>query len=863
MDWNRLYPNAKPRRIKPAYLSFCQGTNIGSMNLLNQTLNHKSLTPGAIAEAVPLNGVINHKSQKLHPLVHDNTSTSEEQRFSSTFTGEEFYLKDHQVNGEKILPGVAYLEIAYAALVQATDGNVKNSSIQLNNIVWAKPIVASNNPQVVHIGLFPEQECIAYEIYTQREAMEEAAVHSQGVATFKASGQIQSLSLTDLQKKIQQSCFNANQCYQIFRSIGIDYGLTHQGINQIFVGNNEVLAKLLAPISDLETKDKYTLHLGLLDAALQASIALTMNNHEPPTINHQPSVPFALERIEIIHPCAETMWSWVRFSSISPELKTSNSVAIKDRRKLDIDLCDEQGRICVKMRGMDYQKEVPPSTKTESQVQWTTFSLSGDKNELGHRDANFSVEKKAEWFVQQLLADQLRRPVNEIETERGYYDMGLTSLGLVNVTQGIQDKIDKEFQTNLLFEYTTVSDLSAFLAANYSSAFDRLIVRKDITKKPAPGKMTISHSTAMLPRKKRQSIASGRGLVNETPSPEKKAQGVTGTNLSLNVQSQFPELIPLNNNIAGRPVFWLHGGLGGVQPYHVIAKVSQRPFYGIQARGYQTERSPLHGIQAMVAYYIHIIQSVQPIGPYDLGGYSQGGMLAYEVARQLQEFGQVVDTITMLDTFDDSVEKTIKVSAKTEVLQAVNTALSMTIVQDLEKMKKTLIHRDELDVNLDNGAFQEQLISLAKQHGLKKTEIELQKMIKQMAKAQHAYEMQAYSIVPLLNPQAITCYYFRNKNGLLFGELAPFFTTIDNELPLDHKNYWKEWQQQFPNFHVMDVDASNHMMFLLEPKVCETILSFCERLYSEKGILPQFLTAFKKKTKKIHGSIKLKAIRQP
>lgn len=50
-----------------------------------------------------------------------------------------------------------------------------------------------------------------------------------------------------------------------------------------------------------------------------------------------------------------------------------------------------------------------------------------------------------------------------------------------------------------------------------------------------------------------------------------------------------------------------------------------------------TNRDPLHGIEDMASYYIEIIRAVQPEGPYDVGGYSLGGVLAYEITRQLQK----------------------------------------------------------------------------------------------------------------------------------------------------------------------------------------------------------------------------------
>ncbi|MFY0578011.1 hypothetical protein ACN28S_30120 [Cystobacter fuscus] len=55
------------------------------------------------------------KAAALHPLLHINVSNFRAQRYQSTFTGDEFFLKDHKVKGQKVLPGVACLEMARAA----------------------------------------------------------------------------------------------------------------------------------------------------------------------------------------------------------------------------------------------------------------------------------------------------------------------------------------------------------------------------------------------------------------------------------------------------------------------------------------------------------------------------------------------------------------------------------------------------------------------------------------------------------------------------------------------------------------------------------------------------------------------------
>lgn len=311
---------------------------------------------------------------------------------------------------------------------------------------------------------------------------------------------------------------------------------------------------------------------------------------------------------------------------------------------------------------------------------------------------------------------------------------------------------------------------------------------------------------------------------------------------------QFPELIHLNQSSQGRPVFWFHGGLGGVELYHAIAQKFKRPFYGIQARGWMTNRFPLRGIQAMSSYYCSIIQSVQPVGPYDLGGYSLGGIIAYEVARQLQELGQVVNTIVMLDSLDGNAMTKIKFSEKTAILQAVNTALLSTVMQKMEKLPQILIHRDEVNSNTtDDEEFLRRLIMLAKTRGLTRTEAQLYTQIRQNIRIQNAYETGIFSVLPLSDSQAVTCYYFRNKSGLFFGELDPYFSDmVDSTVLVDNTKYWEEWEKQLPNFHMIDADSSNHMMLLAEPKSYEVITAVCEKLYSEEGMPAKFIESFMK-----------------
>ncbi|MCP5003188.1 MAG: polyketide synthase, partial [Planctomycetes bacterium] len=167
-DWNKLYGETKHKRISLPTYPFARERY--------WIIEEKRLEKKKQGT----------EYQQLNPLLHQNTSTLEEQRFTSTFTGKEFFLNNHQVKGKKVLPGVGYLEMARAAVEKASGPTEEGTYIHLENIVWAQPIVVDGSDQKVHIGLFAEDDGqIQYEVYTESDNEEVSIVHSQGIAEFK------------------------------------------------------------------------------------------------------------------------------------------------------------------------------------------------------------------------------------------------------------------------------------------------------------------------------------------------------------------------------------------------------------------------------------------------------------------------------------------------------------------------------------------------------------------------------------------------------------------------------------------------------------------------------------------------------
>ncbi len=111
-------------------------------------------------------------------------------------------------------------------------------------------------------------------------------------------------------------------------------------------------------------------------------------------------------------------------------------------------------------------------------------------------------------------------------------------------------------------------------------------------------------------------------------------------------------LVPLAEGSASPPLFLVHDGDGETLLYRNLAAELDRPVYGLQPRA--LPRVPLaHSrIEDMAADHIARIREVQPHGPYLLGGMCAGGVIAYEMARQLRQSGEQVPFVALLDAAD-------------------------------------------------------------------------------------------------------------------------------------------------------------------------------------------------------------------
>ncbi|HWU90308.1 MAG TPA: beta-ketoacyl synthase N-terminal-like domain-containing protein, partial [Kofleriaceae bacterium] len=339
VDWSALYPHAAPKRVSLSTYPFARERH---------WLDARSSDVAVRTEP----------SAVLHPLLHHNTSTVRGQRFSATLSGDELFLADHRVAGRRTLPGVAYLEMARAAVAMSLeDEDQEAMAVELGQVVWLRPLQIEH-AQDVHIRLHEnDRRELEFEIYTTQPdatGAKQAVVHAQGHARSLARRQgAEAIDLRGVRDRCEHAV-DVAELYAAFSAMGIEYGPAHRALTSVQVGTGPdgqrfVLAQVTLPATMSEAAAPYVLHPSILDGALQASMALSLGNATAPML------PFALERLQILDRSPASAW-----------------IVIRGADKLEIDICDEAGRPCVRMQGFSARPvrgtQEAPASRAEREV---------------------------------------------------------------------------------------------------------------------------------------------------------------------------------------------------------------------------------------------------------------------------------------------------------------------------------------------------------------------------------------------------------------------------------------------------------------------------------------------------------------
>lgn len=291
----------------------------------------------------------------------------------------------------------------------------------------------------------------------------------------------------------------------------------------------------------------------------------------------------------------------------------------KDRHWLDIEVQEEAPREFVASSSTAAAADVSQPISPPEIARWY-FYRSGDAATPEMGDAAISRAQKIELFLRQEVAAQLRIPIERVALDRDFIDLGMSSIAIADLIIKTDRLLGSSLSPSVLFKHPEIGTLSNHLAGTYAEAIDALRVSQ--TEPPADA-------------------TSGAGA----PEPLETVPTADRT-------APLDILIPVQGKGGKPPIFAVPGAGGNALSMQQLSRAlgDEQPLYCLEPIGLDGRMPPMTRVEEIAEFNIEAMRSVQANGPYRLLGYSNGGIVAFEMARRLLEQGEAIAALTMLDS---------------------------------------------------------------------------------------------------------------------------------------------------------------------------------------------------------------------
>ncbi|WP_218008663.1 type I polyketide synthase [Hydrogenophaga flava] len=600
------------------------------------------------------------------PLLDEATFDAAGHRLftASWQTSNRWILDGHRTKaGQALLPGTGYLELA----AQALRGNGETGPFTIKDLYFFRPLeVNDDQTREVRVKLARSDEGYALEVRSdvQYEGRKGFQLNAQATLVPGALPAAARVDTAALQARCARQRDEAADGLRSPQEEHLNFGPRWRVLRSSAYGDNEGIALLqLPPAFEDDLSAGYLLHPALLDLATGWAMHL-IDGYRADHL----WVPVSYQSVKVHRPMPGTVWSWARNAQAN---HADAPFAV-----FDVTLCDAQGEVCVEVRGFSikrlqeggfsasnsrldarevvFEKSAGDNAQTrlspaEEQLQHamsqgilphegadafgralatglpqvivSSMSLdalvrkasevaqadvaSGQKFQRPDLDSDYvapsnDVERTLVGFWEELLG------VDQVGVQDSFFDLGGHSLIAVRLFAMIKKAYRVEFPISVLFEAPTIALCAALIRERIGDA----------------------------------------GGASDAPAGEASA--------ATPARRRFVHLVPMHDGEGGEqtPFFLVAGMFGNVLNLRHLARLlgTERPFYGLQARGLYGDQAPHETFEAAAADYIAEMRQVQPRGPYLLGGFSGGGITAYEIARQLEAAGEQVRLLVLLDT---------------------------------------------------------------------------------------------------------------------------------------------------------------------------------------------------------------------
>lgn len=218
------------------------------------------------------------------------------------------FIKDHRINGQAVIAGAQYIETAFQ-LIKSQCSLKESDFYEISDIKFLKAVFLDQN-NTANLSVSYDKKNGLVRIHSSNTAdLKEAAVNFE--ASVRRRQIPVSVNKGDF-SKIKASCtreLTGEECYEIFRKVGFEYGPAFQGINAAWIGENETFIELHT-LEELKERDMASVfHPLFLDAAFQGSIAIQYGSMQD-TEEAELKLPVSIDRITVYKKCAGRLYAY-------------------------------------------------------------------------------------------------------------------------------------------------------------------------------------------------------------------------------------------------------------------------------------------------------------------------------------------------------------------------------------------------------------------------------------------------------------------------------------------------------------------------------------------------------------------------
>ncbi|MDU8926223.1 SDR family NAD(P)-dependent oxidoreductase [Alisedimentitalea sp. MJ-SS2] len=574
--------------------------------------------------------------------------------FKRNLSTADWIIGEHRTReNEALMPGTGYIEIA----AQALEAQGESGSFEVRDLYFLRPLDLHDGvSREMRVTLERSELGYDLKVASAREIDDRVGfeTNAQGELSLLPLREALPVDLAALEARCETvEISEAGRTLRSPQEAHLNFGAHWRVLHRVALGNGEGVARLaLAPGLD---EVGYLLHPGLLDLATGWAMKLIDGYG-----GRHLWAPVSYGAVRVYRALPREIVSWVR--------NGGENRADAGAASFDVTICDIDGNVCVEVLGFSIRRLESEGVLTGGAVKASELDfpdaeenrpLSPAEERLRHNlSQGIKPEEGAEAFMRvlamgkpQVVVSSLSLPdlvaqaeaeapdegepqtfgrpdlendyvapegaieeklaqfwsellgVTEVGAEDNFFDLGGHSLIAVRLFAMVKKQWAVEFPISVLFEAPTIRACAEMIAAEGVSA----------------------------------ESSSGVGAI----APAKQ-------------ERRFTHLVPMHQGEGGprRPFFLVAGMFGNVLNLRHLAHLlgTDRPFYGLQAKGLLGDEAPHDSVTEAARDYLAEIRQVQANGPYMLGGFSGGGIIAYEMAQQLKAAGEEVSWLVMLDT---------------------------------------------------------------------------------------------------------------------------------------------------------------------------------------------------------------------